>query len=194
MSLKLITAPAIEPITRQEAKLHCRIIADVADVSPHPEDTLVDGLIAAARQEAEHLTGRALITQTWELALDQFDDSIKLPKPPLASVASVKYLDSAGILQTLPNTGYLLDDHSEPARLLPAYGTSWPATRIQPNAVLIRYDAGYGLAANVPQAIKQWMLLQIGAMFENRESTVQGNVTSLQFADGLLDPFRIWSV
>lgn len=188
MSLKLITAPVAEPITLTEAKAHLRITG--AD-----DDTYITSLIVAARQGAEHITGRTLMAQTWELALDWFEDAIRLPRPPLTSITSVKYLDDAGALQTMSASAYLLDDHSEPARLLPAYDTSWPATRTQANAVLIRYVAGYASAATVPQEIKNWMLLRIGMLYGSRESVVIGvPIAELPFVDRLLDAYRSWGV
>lgn len=188
MSLKLITAPIAEPITLAEAKAHLRVTGS-------DDDAYITALIVAARQGAEHITGRALMAQTWELALNGFSDVIRLPNPPLTSIASVKYLDESGALITMDASSYLLDDHSEPARLLPAYGTSWPATRDQANAVLIRYVAGYASAAIVPQEIKNWMLLRIGMLYENRESVVPGiSIAELPFVDRLLDAYRSWGV
>jgi uncharacterized phiE125 gp8 family phage protein len=193
MASKLITAPTVEPITRQEAKLHLRIIADVTDVTPHPEDAMVDALIAAARQGAETATGRALLPQTWELALDEFATEIHLLKAPLASVTSVKYVDADGVLRTLDPAAYLADSHSTPGRLTAAYGTSWPSPRSQPNAVLVRYEAGYANAGAVPQEIKQWMLLRIGMLYENRESVAVGvSLAELPHVDCLLDAYKIW--
>jgi uncharacterized phiE125 gp8 family phage protein len=198
MSLKLIAAPTTEPIDIDTAKAHLRV--DTTD-----DDALITALIVAAREGAEQITGRALILQTWELALDGFWDReavhgrhayrITLPKPPLVSIASVKYLDESGVLQTMAESDYLLDDHSEPARLMPAYGTCWPVTRCQANSVLIRYEAGYADADSVPQQIKSWMLLQIGAMYENRENVAAlTNLVQMPFADRLLDASRIWSM
>lgn len=188
MSLKLITAPIAEPITLDDAKAHLRVTGS-------DDDAYITALIVAARQGAEHVTGRTLMAQTLELALDGFDDVIKLPRPPLTSITSVKYLDESGSLTTMDAIAYLLDDHSEQARLLPAYGTSWPATRTQANAVLIRYVAGYASAATVPQEIKNWMLLRIGMLYENRESVVPGiSIAELPFVDRLLDASRLWGV
>jgi uncharacterized phiE125 gp8 family phage protein len=199
MSLKLITAPASEPITLADAKLHLRV-----DIGVTADDTLITALIVAARQGAEHITGRALMPQTWELALDSFDEQnsatsahayrITLPKPPFVSITSVKYLDTAGMLQTMAAADYLLDTHDEPARIMPAYGTCWPATRDQANAVLIRYQAGYADAAAVPQQIKNWMLLRIGMLHANRESVVAGiSIAEVPQVDRLLDAYRVWS-
>lgn len=188
MPIKLITAPTAEPITLDEAKLHCRV--DHAD-----EDALISSLIATAREAVEHITGRALMPQTLELALDDFDDVIQLPRPPFASVTSVKYLDGNGVLQTLDTASYVVDSHSEPARLMPAYGTSWPSVRDQANAVLIRYQAGYADAASVPSQIKSWMLLHIANLYANRESVVAGiSVAPLPGADRLLDRQIVWGM
>lgn len=187
MSLKIITKPASEPIDLATAKAHLRV--DVTD-----DDTLITGLIAAARQGAEHLTGRALMQQTWELALDEFEDSISLVKAPYVSISSFKYTDTNGVEQTLTSSDYIVNDYKEPARISPAYGTSWPSTRDQENAVRIRFVAGYADAASVPQEIKQWMLLRIGVMYENREAVNVGNiVTEIPYVDRLLDAYRIWS-
>lgn len=188
MSLKLITAPASEPIALAEAKAHLRV--DVSD-----DDALISALIVAARQGAEHITGRALMPQTWELALDGFKSEIYLQKPPLVSVTSVTYVDTAGVVQTLGSSAYIVDDYSAPARMAPSYGSCWPTTRLQANAVTIRYDAGYANAAAVPQQIKQWMLLQVGAMYENRSSVeTVGSIVEMPFADRLLDAYRVWSM
>lgn len=188
MPLKLITAPTAEPITLAEARLHLRVTGT-------EEDAKITSLIMGAREAAEHITGRALMAQTWELALNGFVDAISLPRPPLASITSVKYLNTAGVLTTLDASAYLLDDYSEPARLLPAYGTSWPATRNQENALLIRYVAGYASAATVPQGIKDWMLLRIGLLYEDRESVVIGvSISELPHVDRLLDPVKVWGI
>jgi uncharacterized phiE125 gp8 family phage protein len=186
MAFKLITGPTSEPVTLTEAKAHLRVV--VTD-----EDTQITSMIVAARHAAEHITGRALMPQTWELALDKFPRQIDLSRAPLVSIASIKYIDSAGILQTMAEADYLLDSHREPARITPAYGTSWPATRYQANAVLVRFVAGYTDAAAVPQDIKNWMLLRIGMLYENRESVVAGvPIAALPFVDGLLDRAKVY--
>lgn len=191
MALKLITAPASEPVTLAEAKLHLRVETGVTD-----DDAWITATIQAARERAEHITNRAFITQTWELALDAFPAAeIKLPKPPLASITSVSYTDSAGVDQTLSNTLYTPDLYSTPGWLLPAYGTSWPATRASANAVRVRYVAGYGAAAAVPQGIKNWMLLVIGQLYAERGTIGQpGVIGELPYVDRLLDAYRVWDL
>lgn len=190
MSVKLITAPATEPVSLAEAKTHLRVTSS-------DDDTLITALIAAARDAVEHELQRSLITQTWEKALDMFPDAIELPHPPVQSITSLKYLDVDGVEQTLSSASYTLDTASDsaPAWLTPAYGYGWPDTYEEVNAVKVRYVAGWADATAVPQPIKQWMLLNIGHWYENRESVNIGNITStLPFVNSLLDRYRIWSL
>lgn len=158
-------------------------------------DTLITAQIVAAREYAEEHCSRALIEQTWELYLDAFpDEEIVLPRPPLLSVTTVLYLDTAGVQQTLAPADYKVDAISEPAEIVAAYGKSWPATRAERNAVVVTYKAGYGTtAAAVPQQIRQAILLLIGEMYERREEAIVGasinqNVLS---AKSLLNSYRI---
>lgn len=190
MSIQLITPPAEEPVSLAEAKLHCRIEADATD-----EDALIAGLIVAARQAAEHETGRALVRQVWRMSLDAFPvAAIEAPHPPLISVDEIRYIDPDGALQTLDETAYRLHRSSISGLILPAYGTRWPATRLDVGAVEIDLTVGYGDAADVPQAIKHWMLLSIGTWYACRETVTSGQLSSLprNAWDALLDPYRAW--
>jgi uncharacterized phiE125 gp8 family phage protein len=158
MSLTLITAPAAEPVTLAEAKLQCRI--DGTEL-----DAMLARYIAGARDAAEHkLGGRKLINQTWELALDAFPVAeIDLRLAPVASITSVKYIDVAGVEQTLASNAYTLDAATLPAWLLPAYGTEWPATLDTANAVKVRFVVGYGAdGTTVPPKVVLWLLAHIG--------------------------------
>jgi len=182
----IITEPTGEPITLAEARLHCKV--DGTD-----DDTLITALIVAARQQAEHRTGRALCTQTLEKVLDMFPDDIKL-QPRVQAISSVKYIDIDGVEQTLSSASYSLDKDSEPGWLVPAYGYAWPDTRAVPNAVRVRFTTGYGEAAAVPQGIKNWMLMAIGTLYGQREAIVIGAPVAdvpRDFFAGLLDPYWV---
>lgn len=190
MALKLITPPATEPIALQDMMNFSRIDTD-ADV------ITMQAMITAAREEAEKITRRQLITATWELRLDHFpggcfigagpgnyygnkklipgrgqSDAIYLPMPPLQSVTTVKYLDYANVEQTLvENTDYMVDTYSEPARITPCYGEVWPVTYPVINAVRIVFVAGYGDDdTDVPESIRNWIKAMAGTLYENRET------------------------
>jgi uncharacterized phiE125 gp8 family phage protein len=207
MGLALITAPTAEPLTVNEAKLDGKI-------EYTQDDALILSMIITARQLAEHKTGRQLMTATYDFTLDCFPawnghtitlgrrGQILLPLPPLQSVISITYVDPSGATQTLATTEYVVDgantndDKCPPGKVFPAYDKRWPDTRRQPNAVKIRLVNGYGNPAKVPEAIRRWMLMRIGAMDKNREALAMGQINELprDFLDGLLDPFRIYSI
>jgi uncharacterized phiE125 gp8 family phage protein len=112
MALKLITAPAAEPVSTSEAKSHLR-------VDTTADDTYIGTLITVARQNVESHLRRALISQTWEVVLDAFPAGvIRLPKPPLASVTSIKYTDDEGNESTYSSANYVVDSDTEPGRVV----------------------------------------------------------------------------
>lgn len=215
--LQRVAAPQEEPVSLAVAKTHLRLTSD--DTT---QDALIQGLITSAREQAEAATNRKFITQTWKLTLDTFPyagrqspaywlnlpplqeytvyafrsdtDAIRVPFPPLQSVTSIKYYDPSGEQQTIDSSLYIVDTASEPARIVPVPNYTWPTPQYRINAVEVVFDAGYGDATLVPQCISRWMLLRVGAMFENREEVVVDHrITSvdLAFVDSLLDPVRV---
>ena len=165
------TAPSVEPITTAEAKSHL-------NVTTSDDDTYIDALVAASRQKTESYLNRSLITQTWNLYLNTFETKIILPRAPIQSVSSVKYIDADGVEQTLSTDVYTVDTDAEPGQIYLAYDQSWPDIRTMEKAVNVEYIAGYGLAADVPQLIKQAMLLLVGHYYERREETIVGTTIS----------------
>ena len=189
--LELVTAPVDEPVSLAEARLHLRVDGTA-------EDTHISDCIAAARRWCESQCRRAFVTQTWRYWLDGFpngaacttafidptrayayDDprAILLPINPVASITNVKYVDTAGVLQTLvADTDYEADLVDDPARVLPAYGKDWPAARTKVNAVQVQFVAGVAAASVDPRA-KQGVLFLVGHFFENREAVLTGTIS-----------------
>lgn len=167
MSLTIVTAPTEEPLTQADAIAQLRL--DTSQL-----DGLLDARIVAAREYAERYTGRALTTRTYDWTLDAFADILYVPMPPLQSITSITYVDTAGTTQTLATSEYTVDKASQPGRILPAHNKSWPSTRGHVNDVTIRFVAGYGAAAAVPYAIKAAMLLIVGEFDKRREHTIVG--------------------
>lgn len=87
MRLYLKEAPTTEPITLDEAKLHCK-------VDGAADNALITDLITAAREIGEKETNRAFITQTWQLTFDVQPDVIEIPKAPLQSIVSIKAIQA----------------------------------------------------------------------------------------------------
>lgn len=174
MALITITGPAVEPVTLAEVK-------DAARVDGTALDAQITLLIVAFRQQAEHIQGRRLITQTVELVLDEFpsDEDIDLLLPDVQSITSVKYYDAAEDLQTLAVDAYSLDATSTPGWLLVV--DDWPETAVVANAVHIRYVVGYGDAPeDVPSNTRLWIIAQVCAALDNQ--------TPAAWLDRLLDP------
>jgi uncharacterized phiE125 gp8 family phage protein len=202
---KVITAPTAEAITRAEAKLHLRV-DDVGGV--HPDDTLIDGLITAARQYAEQHTGCALVQQTLELSLDRFpacgsraySDGILLDRPPAASITSIKYTDSDGVEQTIDSGNYALSSYGHSVLVTPAYNYTWPTARAIRDAVRVRYVTGYGATghsaageyATLPKATKNAMLLHIDAHYPGNGYTEQQRAGIMQAVDSLLNTVKVY--
>ena len=182
MGLKIITPPAVEPVTLAEAKLHLRVEHDT-------EDDLISGLISAARSQCEHMLDRFVARQTARLLIDAFPAGIRL-KPSIVTVDSLVYVDSDGAEQTMDSGGYYLDDAQDPHWLLPAYGTDWPTTREEANAVRVTYQAGF---ETCPAEIRSWILLKVGSLYQHRESDSDRPAQASSFVDGLLDRWRVYS-
>jgi len=178
MALTLITAPAKEPVELGKLKDHLRV--DVSD-----DDTMIRGYLATVRRHIEYeILQRALITQTWDLYLDSFPglDELNLPRPPLQSVTHIKYYDADDSESTVSSDDYVVDIYSTPSRVKLKSGSSWPGDTLRVvNGVVVRYVAGYGdNPADVPEEIRQAIMLLVGDMYENRENTLIGVPGSLQ--------------
>lgn len=204
MPMQLITPPAGEPVSLQEVKAHLRVDFD-------DDDGLIQALIAAARQAAETITNRQLMSARWKLVMDSFPGpslmgvpagqpfslpghAILIHKSPVLNVVSINYLDMAGVLQSMPASNYTVDAACEPARITPVFGQIWPIALPQIGAVSVTFDAGYGAAASVPEGIKSWIKLRVGSLYAHREEVAalsRGRIEPLPFVDGLLDPFKV---
>ena len=138
MTLRLVTPPAIEPVTLTELKSHLRIVHN-------DEDAILATYLKAARMYAETtLCWRAFIEQELELTKDYFPAMFKLPRPPLQSVTSIIYRERDGTFETIAPANYIVDTDSEPPRIVPAVDERWPSDALYPvNAVRVRYTAGY---------------------------------------------------
>lgn len=184
MPLRLQTAPATEPLTTAEAKSHLRVTGS-------GDDTYIAALVTAARQLAEQQLSRALITQTWDLLLPCWPErSVLIPMAGVTAITHAKYYDAANVQQTWSASLYEVALAGVLAELAPVYGQAWPQVYTRLEAIEIRFVAGYADAAAVPAAIKQWMLLQIGHMYEHREAASDFQVYDVPHVAGLLDAYR----
>lgn len=188
MSVVVVTPP-VPAISRGLVNAHLRLEVGVV----HDDDALIDAYVAAAVAHIDGPAGwlgRSIWTQTLELRQNVFCGPIRLPYGPVQSVTSVKYVDSAGVEQTLDEAGYVLLTDGV---VNLAHNASWPSHRGDAEGVRVRYVAGY---ETLPPAILSAVLLMVGDMYANRETV--GEVTSaVQMSttvENLLAPFRNWRV
>lgn len=189
-----------EPLTLQEAKDHLRVVID------EENNYIQNFLIPAARNRAENYLRRVLCEQTLRVSFDSaatcYCGQVTLPVGPVRSIELIAYHDDQNDEQVLATDQYSYDLLNEPVRIYPAFQQFWPSTSGLPGSFTIDFIAGYppgnsgsptDFAANIPAQIKQAMLLDIGHLYENRESVNIGNITSeipLGW-DSLLWPYRL---
>jgi uncharacterized phiE125 gp8 family phage protein len=155
-TMTVVTPPASEPITLEEAKKHV-FIAD----SDNSFDQELIFAIQAAREQWESDTDTATISRTVSVTLDYFSGQvIELLMRPMRSVTSVVYYDQNDAIQTLSTDIYHVDLPGRAIRLVE--NESWPTTAIRWDAVTITYVIGEASRAAVPAVAKQAMLLLIG--------------------------------
>jgi hypothetical protein len=180
--LELVTAPAAEPVTLQEAKDHARITTSA-------DDSLVSAFVSAARHAAEAFMGRAIVTQVWRMWLDawpmarsdewwdgvrdgavsQFDSSeVRLPWGPIGAggVAHVKTYDDSDAASTFSSASYYVDQPG--ARIRLRSGATWPTPGRTADGIEIQWEAGFGNAAAVPEPVKTGIKAHVASLYEHR--------------------------
>lgn len=199
MNLTCVTPPATPILDVDLFRNHLRIDPandpEVVNMLPRAVSSYLDG--------RDGLLSRALITQTWRLTLDGFPSpaclagsAIVLPLPPLQAVQSVTYIDPDGVQQMLQASEYVAQGigSDDKARIIPAFGKTWPQTQDFPGAVTVTFRAGYGDGAgSLPSAITQAALLIAAHWFEQREAVIVGNFGARPLPIGaaeLLAPYR----
>jgi uncharacterized phiE125 gp8 family phage protein len=185
MSLQLITPPAVEPVTLDEAKAHLK-------VNTVDDDALITRLISAARARAEWHTGRAFIAQSWILWLDRWPGCavVEIPLPPLVAVTSVAAHDGDGSATTLDPSSYTVDMASQPGRI--RFDCSMPSNLRAINAIAIAFEAGYGDGTtDVPAPLREAILEIVAELYVHRgDGPEELSLT----AQALLAPSRIFKL
>lgn len=184
-------APTGTIISLSDAKRHLRVDHD-------DEDALIGALINSAVAYFDGysgILGRALLTQTWQMSFDAFDDEMRLPVGNLLSVTSVTYYDASNALQTLPTSVYTSFSDALGPYITLKPGQAWPSGYYRPDAISVTWTAGYGPAASdIPAPIKQAILLLVGHWYTNREAVnVAAGIVALELpmaVDALIAPYR----
>jgi len=159
----LLSGPTAEPVSLAEAKAWLKV--ESAD-----DDLLIGALVTAARLTVEATARRLLLTQGWRLTLDTWPASgiVAVELGPVQAVTALRSFDEQGVETSYDPASFQLDRTREPARILPL-GQSAPVTGRLVADIEIDLTLGYGSAASdVPQPLRQAMLMLVALWYENR--------------------------
>lgn len=202
MRIQLVSGPDEEPVSEREFKEQARL--EVGDTT---DDEYIARILEVARNEVEDWTGRRIMDSTYDYWIDGWPDGeeIVVPFPPLIWTAAdsyVKYyctpVNTGGVISytttTWATTEYGVDRNSEPGRLVLEYGKTFPTVTLRPyNPIEIRFDCGWADPDDVPEKIKQAVLLLATDMYEVRQDTIIGAVkaVTLDAARHLMDDYCV---
>ncbi len=181
-TVREVTPAAAAAVTIAEVK-------DAARVDHTADDAFIAGVILAATEQIEKLTGRALVQRQVDMLADGFPGGsvMTLPRYPIVSVDSLSYRDVAGGTSSI-SLGSLRLSNSVPARLqLPG---GWPSTDDLLDAVTIRATIG-GPAEDVPTDLRLAVVLLATHWYENREASTDKEQRDIAYGvDRLIAPHR----
>lgn len=211
MNIVVVTPPAVEPVTMQEAFAHLRVDADPDAIEQHVDYATIQGYVTTAREQCEKYLRRAIVQQTlrmtvcgWGLEACSWrarTTGFELRRPPVLSLVSVTYRDLANVMQTVQPAEYFITEDLVP-RLRFTTGFAAPAVYPRDDAIAVTYVAGYppgltdpqapDLRANVPQSIKSAVLLGTELLYDKHAPDERASLERAQAA--LLSPFRITTI
>lgn len=174
--LQLVTPATGLPVTVEEARSYCRI-------DQLAEAPLIRQLIVDATRFVERTIngGRQIMPATYDAPIrGWWCGSLTMPRPPLQSVESITYRDSAGATQTLDPSVYEVRTYeSQPGTIALAFNQFWPGSLAPVEfPIAIQFVAGYADAASVPGTLKRAIHLLVAHWFENREPVITGTISS----------------
>ena len=170
MKLTVVTPPAEEPISIEEAKKFCRMHLDITD-----DDELVESLITAARELLESRLARRFVEATLrETRTVPSDGIIKLLRAPVAEIISVE-VDGEPLDEPPPLQGEATIEITPPGA-----------------TVVIEYKAGYGPSSDqVPDAAKTIIKMLVAHWYTRRTPTSRDAQNSVPLhIDALCDSLR----
>lgn len=204
-------APPAPLLSLAEARLHLKLdplpvdadgtlMAD-EDVPPHPDDSLVRGLVRAAQAEVDGWNswlGRGVAPQQWVLTFRGFPQSVVLPLPPLLSVDSVTHRLADGTRATVSDDLYSVREGVDGLSVLSVNaGAYWPIIPTLPaglyaDAVQVTFTCGYEADDPDLELIKAYAKLRLGMFYENREAVIVGTIaTELPGFSYMLENLRV---
>ncbi|MBO9453260.1 phage gp6-like head-tail connector protein [Tropicibacter sp. R16_0] len=178
MWLERQSGATLDLVSLDEARDHLRIIG-----GDHDAD--IQQAIAAASafldvdEDGFGGLGFPMVAQHWSVKASGFTPKLlRLPFPRISSVDEMRYLPMVGGVQVVPSEHYVVRRAGRLSQvaLLPSF--ECPPLADRPDAVEVRFTAGWADVASVPTDIKQAAKLLMAHFFENRQAEIEGAITS----------------
>jgi len=184
----LLSAPAIEPVTLDEARSFLR-------VEHNDDDEVIAALTAGSRIHVEARTRRALITQSWRLLRDSWpqDGRLAVAPAPLQALTAARVYDLDGNAQALDLQAFVPDLGASALAFAP---WALPAPGRIAAGIELDVAVGYGDAAvDVPEPLRQAIRLLTAHWYENRGLVAGGSGAVLpETVAALIAPYRVMSL
>ncbi|WP_400766253.1 head-tail connector protein [Methylosinus sporium] len=184
----LLTAPALEPVSLDEAKAWLRI--DATD-----EDPLLAALIVSARLTLEAYTRRFFVTQSWRMRLDAWPaqtlrrGALAIPFAPFRSLSAVRVYESGDVARTLDSASFRAAPARDAGRVVFLSPPPKPGRPF--DGIEIDLVAGYGDSpADTPEPLRRAILALVGHWHENRGDAGDASAPLPTIAMALAKPFR----
>jgi uncharacterized phiE125 gp8 family phage protein len=181
ITYKIKTAPAAEPVPVSD-------VADFLRYSSAEQTDVIQSLMDSALMEVEKQSYRRLVTQTWTITCDTWQEVTEVIKyGRLQSITSIKYLDEDEASQTVSTDDYRVagTGGADKGHII-FYSDGdfdYPSTfEVEP--ITIEFICGYGLACDVPEVFKMAIKMLVSDMWAG---TCYG-----EYVQGQMYQNRVW--
>ena len=189
MSATRITAPAVEPLSLDEAKHYLRVEHD-------DDDALIASLVSSGRNQVEALTRCGLLTQTWRFVRDCWPENgrIIVKMGPLRELLAVRVFNESGIANTLDPASFVVN---AAGWIIAAPGWSLPAPGRGVAGIELDVEIGFGdNPSDVPPPLLQAVRMLLAHWYENRGLIAIGQTVAMMPAsvNALISSQRVLSL
>ncbi len=161
LDVEIVTPPVELLIDFNELKQAVRVFQDL-------EDGLITTFVRAAIQSFQKTSWQVLQSTSFKGFTTDWDDSFNINQFPVTSITSVKYYDTANVLQTaVLDTDYFVNLKSDPA-LIEIEET--PSLFDKPNNIEVEFTAGYATLFDIDPDIIVDIYALSGTFYEQRQA------------------------
>ena len=189
MSSLLLTGPAIEPLSLDEAKAFLR-------VEHSDDDQVISALIAGARTHIETHSQVALITQGWRIVLDCWPQHGRIVVRPglLKSLLAARFYDLNGNAHAIDTQGFVPDYAGSVLAFVP-----WavPVPGRATAGIELDVSIGFGdTVEDVPESLRQAVRLLVSHWYDNRGVVASAGQCAVlpSTVAALLAPYRMFLI